>query len=184
MSRIGRQPVMLGEAVTATAKGRSLEVSGPLGKLAIEVPVPIEVKVDKDEKRLVVSRPNDEKRSRALHGLVRALAANMVTGVSQGFTKKLEIVGVGHNAKAQGEKLVLNVGYSNPTEVAIPEGITVETPGPLEIVISGMDKQKVGQFAAEVRGVRPPEPYKGKGIRYADEQVRRKQGKAFVSGGT
>lgn len=184
MSRIGRQPVMLGEAVTAIAKGSSLEVSGPLGKLVIEVPVPIEVEVEEAEKRLVVRRPNNQKRNRALHGLVRALAANMVTGVSEGFTKKLAVVGVGYNAKAQGKRLVLNVGYSNPVEVAIPEGIAVETPGPLEIAISGIDKQKVGQFAAEVRGVRPPEPYKGKGIRYADEQIRRKQGKAFVSGGS
>lgn len=183
MSRIGRQPVILVDGVAAQAKGGSLEVSGPRGTLVMDVPVPIEVTVDEAEKRLVVSRPNDEKRNRALHGLVRALAANMVKGVTDGFTKKLAIVGVGYNAKVQGKSLTLNVGYSNPVEMAIPDGIAVETPAPIEIAISGTDKQKVGQFAAEVRGVRPPEPYKGKGIRYADEQVRRKQGKAFVSGG-
>ena len=183
MSRIGRLPVKMGEKVEATYSDRTLEVSGPLGNLALQVPLPIDVDIDKRDRRIVIRRADDQKRSRALHGLVRALAANMVAGVTEGFQKKLLIVGVGYNAKVQGDKLVVNVGYSNPVEMRVPEGLTVNCPGLLEIEIKGVDKQRVGQFAAEVRRVRPPEPYKGKGIRYADEYVRRKQGKAFVSGG-
>ena len=183
MSRIGRLPVAMGDRVKATYSGRTLEVSGPLGTLTFEVPPPIDVAIDDDERRIQVTRPNDEKPSRALHGLVRALTFNMVKGVSDGFERRLEIVGVGYNCKAPGEQLVLNVGYSHPVHMAVPEGLSVECPGPLEIVIKGVDKQRVGQFAAEVRDVRPPEPYKGKGIRYAGEHVRRKKGKAFVSGG-
>ncbi|MFH0963282.1 MAG: 50S ribosomal protein L6 [Planctomycetota bacterium] len=182
MSRIGRKPVEMGEKVKASVSARVLEVSGPLGKLTLPVPDPIRVEVDDGARRITVHRLDDEKRNRALHGLVRALAANMVLGVSKGFTKKLEIVGVGYNAKVQGKKLAVNVGFSHAVEMPVPEGLKVECPSPTEIIITGADKQLVGQFACEVRAVRPPEPYKGKGIRYAGETVRRKQGKAFVSG--
>ena len=183
MSRIGRLPIPLDDKVKVACAGGVLEVSGPLGRLSLDVPSPIEVRVDESVRRITVDRPNDQKRNRALHGTVRALALNMVKGVTDGFEKKLQIVGVGYSARVQGEKLVLNVGYSLPVEVEIPEDLSVNCPGPTEIEIKGIDKQRVGQFAAEIRRVRPPEPYKGKGIRYVDEHVRRKQGKAFVSGG-
>jgi large subunit ribosomal protein L6 len=127
---------------------------------------------------LTVERPDDSKENRALHGLTRSLLHNMVVGVSEGFKKELEVNGVGYRAAAQGKTLTLTVGYSHPVEMAVPDGLTVETPTPNKIIVSGADNQKVGQFAAEVREKRPPEPYKGKGIKYADEHIRRKEGKA------
>ena len=135
-----------------------------------------------DEGVITVTRPNDEKENRSLHGLTRTLIANMVEGVANGYTKNLEIVGIGYRANLQGKDLVLSVGYSHTVTIAAPEGITITVPAPNQIVVSGADKQKVGQLAAEIRGVRPPEPYKGKGIRYADEHVRRKEGKAGKGG--
>lgn len=182
MSRVGRQPIVIADKVKASCGSSALEVSGPLGTLKMEVPGAITVEVDEEAREIRVRRQDDAKLSRSLHGLVRALAANMVMGVSEGFQKRLSIVGVGYNAKVQGKELVLSVGHSHPVNMSVPEGLKVECPTATEIVISGADKQQVGQFASEVRRVRPPEPYKGKGIRYLDEQVRRKQGKAFASG--
>lgn len=181
MSRIGKQPVSLPGGVSAAVKSGTVEVKGPKGTLALGLRPEVDVAVDGNN--LVVSRSGKgaERQSRAFHGMTRALLNNMVTGVSKGFEKKLEIVGVGWNAQAQGRKLVLNVGYCHPVEIALPEGIDAETPNPTSITITGADKQAVGQIAAVVRKQRPPEPYKGKGIRYLGEQVRRKAGKTFGS---
>ena len=177
MSRIGRLPVPLPSGVDVQVKDDRVVVKGPNGELAQEITRGFEIAVEGSE--LKVSRPSDSKEHRALHGLYRALINNMVTGVTKGFERELEIEGVGYNAKAEGpRKLVLNIGFCHAVNMEPPEGVTVETPKPTSIVIKGADKQKVGQFAAEVRRVRPPEPYKGKGIRYKGEYVRRKAGKA------
>ena len=154
-----------------------INVKGPKGELARDIPGDITVRQDGDV--LVVTRPDDERRNRALHGLVRALVNNMVVGVTEGFRKELEIVGVGYRAVARGPSaLELALGFSHPVSVAAPEGISFEVPSPNRIVVSGIDKEKVGQVAADIRGWRKPEPYKGKGVRYANEYVRRKAGKA------
>ncbi len=154
-----------------------MRVKGPKGELAIDVVG--EVTVERDGDTIVVTRANDERRNRALHGLTRTLVSNMVTGVSQGFTKELDIVGVGYRAAAQGsQRLEILVGYSHPVVVNAPEGITFEVPSPTKIAVKGCDKQLVGQVAADIRKIRKPEPYKGKGIRYTDEVVRRKAGKS------
>jgi large subunit ribosomal protein L6 len=160
-----------------------VRIEGPKGKL--ELPYHRNMTVQHDEAKKVVSitRPDDERLNRALHGLTRSLIANMVEGVTKGFEKRLKIEGIGYQARMDKKKLVLTVGYANAVEKAPPDGVTVELPDPTTIVIRGADKQKVGQFAAEVRRVRKPEPYKGKGIRYENEQVRRKEGKSFASGG-
>ena len=175
MSRIGRKPITIPNGVTVTVDGSTVKVKGPKGELARTFEPSMKVRVENNE--VLVERPNDDKRERALHGLTRALIANMVTGVTDGFKKTLEIVGVGYRAEKKGKNLVVSVGYSHPVNYPEPAGITLTTPAPTTIVVEGVDKQKVGQVAAELREFRPPEPYKGKGIRYQGEQVRRKAGK-------
>ena len=177
MSRIGKLAIAIPAGVTITVSPDNLvTVKGPKGELQQQVNPNIIVTVEEGVCR--VTRPNDEKENRAMHGLYRSLINNMVVGVSEGFSKELEINGIGYRAAKQGKDLVLNIGYSH--QVIMPEidGITIDVPAPNKIIISGPDKQKVGQFAAEVRGKRPPEPYKGKGIKYIDEVIRRKEGKA------
>ena len=175
MSRIGKKPVPVPQGVTVAVDGTTVTVKGPKGELSRSFADGMKIRVDNDE--VVIERPSEEKNVRALHGLTRALIANMVQGVTEGFKKTLEIIGVGYRAEKKGKNLVVNVGYSHPVEYPEPAGITLTTPAPTVIVIEGIDKQKVGQVAAELREFRPPEPYKGKGIRYQGEQVRRKAGK-------
>ncbi|MCG3181101.1 MAG: 50S ribosomal protein L6 [Phycisphaerae bacterium] len=182
MSRIGNKPVPVPSGVTVKVAGASVSVKGPKGELATAVPQGVSVAFDEAKRVLVVTRASDAKKHKALHGLVRALLANNVHGVTVGYTKGLEIVGVGYNARVQGNKLLLTVGFANVVERVIPVGVKVELPQPTKIVISGPDKQAVGHFATDVRKVRPPEPYKGKGIRFDGEVVRRKPGKAFAGG--
>jgi len=180
MSRIGKMPIVIPAGVDVTIDGSTVTVKGPKGTLTRTVCNTITVAKDGDT--IVVTRPNDSKMNRSLHGLTRTLIANMVTGVNSGYSKELEINGVGYRATKEGKNLVLNIGYSHQVIVPEIDGITIEVPAPNKIVISGPDKQKVGQFAAEVREKRPPEPYKGKGIKYADEVIRRKEGKAGKGG--
>ena len=180
MSRIGRLPITVPAGVDVTIDGNNVTVKGAKGTLTGTFNSNITVALDGGV--VTVTRPNDQKENRALHGLTRTLIANMVEGVSNGFKKELEIVGIGYRCALQGKDLVLNVGYSHQVVMTPPEGVTLEVPAPNKIIVNGYDKQKVGQFAAEVRGVRPPEPYKGKGIRYVDEVVRRKEGKAGKGG--
>jgi len=168
-------PVEVPKGVDVALKGRTFTAKGPKGNLSLEVHPEIEVKVEGAV--VEVHRPSDRPRHKALHGLVRSLVANMVTGVSEGFSKTLEIVGVGYRADVEGKGLKIQVGYSHPIDYPAPEGVTLECPNQTTIVVSGADKQAVGQAAAEIRSFRPPEPYKGKGIRYQGEQVRRKAGK-------
>jgi large subunit ribosomal protein L6 len=175
MSRIGKKPVPLPKGVDFSINGNTVKVKGPKGELTHEVTPSMKVRVENNE--ILIERPSDDKNERALHGLTRALIANMVVGVTEGFKKTLEIVGVGYKAEKKGKKLVVTVGYSHPVEYPEPAGITLSTPAPTTIVIEGIDKQQVGQVAAELRQFRKPEPYKGKGIRYQGEQVRRKAGK-------
>ena len=179
MSRIGKQPVPLPASVKASFDGGALSVEGGGKTLSQSIDSRITCEIDDGAREIRFSRSSDETESRALHGLYRALAANMVKGVSDGFEKRLSIVGVGYNAKIQGNTLVLQIGFCHPVEVPVPQGLTVEAPAPTSIVVKGADKQQVGQLAAEIRRVRPPEPYKGKGIRYENEEVRRKQGKSL-----
>ena len=177
MSRIGRAPIAVPGGVQITIEGPRVTVKGPQGTLAREVPAPITLR--QDDGTLLVERPDDERRNRALHGLTRSLVNNMVTGVSTGFTKELEIVGVGYRAIAQGPgRIELALGFSHPVHVDAPEGITFEVPVPTRIIVKGIDKELVGQVAANIRKIRKPEPYKGKGVRYAGEYVQRKAGKA------
>ena len=175
MSRVGRKPVEIPAGVTVTLNGNTVTVKGPKGELTRTFHSDIEIKVE--DNIVVVSRPTDEKLHRSLHGTTRAIIANMVEGVSKGFERNLELIGVGYRAQKQGKKLVLNVGYSHPVEIEPEEGIEIEVPANTKISIKGTDKERVGALAANIRDVRPPEPYKGKGIRYAGEQVRRKEGK-------
>ena len=175
MSRIGNKPVSIPDKVTVAIDGSTVTVKGPKGEL-VETFRP-EMTIRLQDGKVTVERPSDGKAHKALHGLTRALIANMVQGVTSGYRKALEIVGVGYRAEKNGKNLVLNVGYSHPVQYAEPQGITISTTAPTVVVIEGLDKQKVGQVAAEIRSVRPPEPYKGKGIRYQGEQVRRKAGK-------
>ena len=176
MSRIGKMPVAVPAGVEVTiADGNLVTVKGPKGTLTQQLEPSMTIRQEGAE--LLVSRPNDEKENRALHGLTRALMHSMVVGVTEGYMKSLEINGVGYRAAKEGNKLILTIGYSHPVEVSEIPGITIEVPQPNQIVISGCDKQMVGQFAAEVREKRPPEPYKGKGIKYTDEVIRRKVGK-------
>jgi large subunit ribosomal protein L6 len=175
MSRIGRQPIELPSGVSVSISPGRVMVNGPLGELSQEVPQ--RMKVEQQDGSVVVSRPTDRGDDRALHGLTRSLIANMVQGVTGGFEKRLEIQGVGYRASLRGTDLELNVGYSHSVVLKAPDGITFEVPTPTEVLVKGIDKQQVGQTAAEVRKVRPPEPYKGKGIRYEGEYVRRKVGK-------
>ena len=180
MSRIGRLPITVPAGVDVTIDGSNVTVKGAKGTLTGTFDSNMTITLDGGV--ITVTRPNDQKENRALHGLTRTLIANMVEGVSNGFKKELEIVGIGYRCALQGKDLVLNVGYSHQVVMTPPEGVTVEGPAPNKIIVNGYDKQKVGQFAAEVRGVRPPEPYKGKGIKYVDEVVRRKEGKAGKGG--
>lgn len=168
-------PVEVPKGVDVALEGRTFSAKGPKGTLSLEIHPEIEVKVE--EALVVVRRPSDQPRHKALHGLVRSLVANMVTGVSEGFSKTLEIVGVGYRADPTERGLKILVGYSHPIDYPAPDGVTLVCPNQTTIVVSGADKQKVGQAAAEIRSFRPPEPYKGKGIRYQGEQVRRKAGK-------
>jgi large subunit ribosomal protein L6 len=176
MSRIGRQPIELpaGVAISLSPGGRVM-VNGPLGELSQQVPA--RMQIEQEDGTVVVKRPTERGEDRALHGLTRTLIANMVEGVTNGFQKRLEIQGVGYRAALRGTDLELNVGFSHPVVLKAPQGITFEVPTPTEVIVKGIDKQQVGQLAAEVRKVRPPEPYKGKGIRYEGEYVRRKVGK-------
>jgi large subunit ribosomal protein L6 len=183
MSRIGKQPVPVPGGVKVQLADGKIRVEGPKGKLEISPHPNMKVRLDDGGKTIRVERPDDERQNRALHGLTRSLIANMVQGVTKGYEKKLKIEGIGYQARLDKKKLVLTVGYANSVEMMPPEGVTVEVPEQTTIIIKGADKQKVGQFAAEVRRVRKPEPYKGKGIRYENEQVRRKEGKSFTSGG-
>jgi large subunit ribosomal protein L6 len=177
MSRIGRAPIPVPSGVDVTLDGRRVTVKGPQGTLARELPPDITVR--QEDGVLLVERPDDERTHRALHGLTRSLVNNMVVGVTQGFTKELEIVGVGYRAAAAGPTaLDLALGFSHPVRVEAPEGITFEVPAPTRITVKGIDKEVVGQVAANIRKLRKPEPYKGKGVRYAGEVVRRKAGKA------
>ncbi len=177
MSRIGKQPITIPSGVEVSISGQHVAVKGPKGTLELDAPGEIEIASEGDQ--VVITRPDDERRNRALHGLTRSLVNNMVVGVSEGFVRELEIVGVGYRATAQGpSKLELQVGYSHSVPVDAPEGITLEVPSPNRIIVRGADKQLVGQVAANIRKVRKPEPYKGKGIRYSDERVLRKAGKS------
>lgn len=180
MSRIGRKPIVLPAGVDFKVEGNTVTVKGPKGTLTQKFNPIIHVEVKDNE--VLVTRPDDEKESRSLHGLTRTLLNNMVIGVTEGYKKELEVNGVGYRVQKQGKKLVMNLGYSHQVMVEEIPGITIEAPGPNQIIISGADKQLVGQFAAEVREKRPPEPYKGKGIKYADEHIRRKEGKAGGKG--
>ena len=176
MSRIGKLPVSIPGGVTITVgDGNVVTVKGPKGTLTEQLSP--EMKIEQQDGVMHVTRPSDDKRHRALHGLTRSLLHNMVVGTTDGFVKNLEIVGVGYRAQVNGKKLVLNVGYSHPVEIDPPENIAFECPTPNKIVVKGIDKQAVGQIAADIRAVRSPEPYKGKGIRYENEHVRRKEGK-------
>lgn len=180
MSRIGKQPVVLPAGVKADVKDGTIRVEGPLGKISLDF-VP-EVDVALKDGRLLVTRTTSTRQARACHGLMRALLANAVHGVKEGYKKNLDIVGVGYNAKLDGKTVVLSMGFANLIRKPIPEGLTVEIPNPTRIVVKGADRQLVGQFAAEIRKVRPPEPYNGKGIKYDIEVIKRKAGKAFVGG--
>jgi large subunit ribosomal protein L6 len=176
MSRIGKKPVGIPQGVKIDIQNAVFSVQGPLGKLDYTVPDGISVEVQ--ESNIVVTRATEQKRHRALHGLVRSLVNNMVTGVSTGFSKSLEIVGIGYRATKEGSNVLnLAVGYSHPVKFPVPEGITIEVEGQNKVIVKGIDKQQVGQVAANIRKVRKPEPYKGKGIRYSDEVVRKKVGK-------
>ncbi len=182
MSRIGRKPVPMPANVKVSIADSTIQVEGPKGKLSFHYRSEIDVKVDEAGRQVLVSRGDDERQSRALHGLTRSLIANMVEGVTSGYSKKLEIVGVGYQAQLKAANTVaLQVGFANQIVLEAPPGVSVVVPDATHITISGTDKQAVGQFAAVVRKVRPPEPYKGKGIRYEGEVVRRKAGKAFGS---
>ena len=175
MSRIGRKPIDLPAGVMVAISHGRVQVNGPLGELSQVVPT--RMQIEKSDEEIVVKRPTERGEDRALHGLTRTLIANMVEGVTKGFEKHLEIQGVGYRAQLKGSDLELAVGFSHPITVKPRDGITFDVPTPTQIVVKGIDKQMVGQTAAEIRKVRPPEPYKGKGIRYVDEQVRRKVGK-------
>lgn len=180
MSRIGRMPIPVPSGVTVKIDGNVVSVKGPKGELCREIPQAITV--EQNEGVLNVTRPSDAKEHRSLHGLTRTLIANMVIGVTQGFTKTLEIAGVGYRAAKSGSKLALTLGFSHPVEVEPPKGITIDVPAPTKIIVSGIDKEAVGELAAKIRSFREPEPYKGKGVKYEGEVVRRKVGKAGGKG--
>ena len=176
MSRIGNKPINVPAGVEVKLDGTHLSVKGPKGILERELHKNMKVTIDGNV--ITVERPNDDKENRSLHGLTRTLINNMITGVTEEFTRKLEVNGVGYRAQKQGKKLVLTLGYSHPVEMQEPDGITFDVPNPNEIIVRGIDKEKVGQTAAVIRTKRPPEVYRGKGIKYAEEVIRRKEGKA------
>jgi large subunit ribosomal protein L6 len=191
MSRIGKQPVIIPQGVKVEQKGQNVKVTGPLGSLQMDCHPQIKVKFDVSAGQILIENEHPEIRlNKQLHGTMRALVANMVSGVSKGFEKKMEMYGTGYNIKEQGGRLVLQIGFCHPVNIAVPKGIKIKidvaaTRGndvPAKFTLSGIDKRLLGQFAADIRKIRPPEPYKGKGIRYAGEFVRRKVGKAFASG--
>lgn len=175
MSRIGNKPVVIPAGVTVDLKDNTVTVKGPKGELTYTFNR--NISLEQREGEVVFTRPDDSKENKTIHGTTRAVFNNMVVGVTDGFQKELELIGVGYRAQLQGKKLVLNVGYSHPVEFTPEEGIEIEVPSNTKVIVKGYDKQKVGELAANIRGVRPPEPYKGKGIRYVDEFVRRKEGK-------
>ncbi|NMD43329.1 MAG: 50S ribosomal protein L6 [Firmicutes bacterium] len=176
MSRIGKKPIAVPDRVQVEIDNGNITVTGPLGRLSRKIPDPITV--EREEGQLTVKRASDSVTDRSLHGLTRTLIQNMITGVTEGFSRTLELVGVGYRANLQGKKLTINIGFSHPVVFEAEENMELEVPSPTQIVVKGIDKQQVGNFAAVIRKVHPPEPYKGKGIRYAGEQVRRKVGKA------
>jgi large subunit ribosomal protein L6 len=180
MSRVGRQPIKLPSGVKANLAGATLSVEGPKGKLSMEVRP--EVTIEIKDGTIDVQRKNESKFAKAMHGTTRSLISNMVDGVTKGFQKTLDIVGVGWQGKVQGRKLVLQLGYCHTVDMEMPEGVTAALPNPQRIEVTGIDKQAVGEFAARIRAARKPEPYKGKGVRYHDERVIRKAGKSFVGG--
>jgi large subunit ribosomal protein L6 len=181
VSRVGKKPIQIAGSVKVELSDRTVKVKGPKGELTAEVHP--EISVDVKDNQVFVSRPSDGKEHRALHGLWRALIANMIRGVQEGYLAKLELVGVGYRVEMKGKSLQLNVGYSHPILFVPPAGITIEAPVPTNIVVRGIDKQLVGQVAAKIRSFRPPEPYKGKGIKYEGEYIRRKAGKAAAAAG-
>lgn len=178
MSRIGKKPVTVPKDVKLAIDQGGVSIQGPKGTL--EFKIPSGVAVESKDNQILVKRHNDEKKTKSLHGLVRSVISNMVKGVTEGYSKELEVVGVGFRAQAQGSNLVLNLGFSHPVHFPVPEGIKIETPKQTQIIVKGIDKEKVGQTAALIRAVFPPEPYKGKGIRYLNEFVKRKVGKAVT----
>jgi large subunit ribosomal protein L6 len=183
MSRIGKKPVAVPDGVDVNVSGGAIKIKGKHGELSWKFHSAMKVGYDSSSRQIEVTRPNDSRQNRALHGLTRSLINNMVQGVTTPFEKRLEIQGVGYNATLDGKTLILQVGFANAIRLPIPPSVTCELPDNTHIVLKSADRQAVGQFAANVRGVRPPEPYKGKGIRYQGEYVRRKAGKAFASGG-
>ncbi len=178
MSRVGRMPIAIPAQVKIQIQGDTVSLEGPKGKLSHRVPS--ELKLEQEEDRLRVTRSSDEKRVKSLHGLHRTLVENMVRGVAEGFSKELELIGVGYRTQVSGSKLEMFVGFTHPVSFSIPPGITIETPKPTQVIVRGADKVLVGQVAARLRAFAPPEPYKGKGIRYAGEVIRRKAGKAVA----
>ncbi len=175
MSRIGEKPIEIPKAVKVEVSKQTITASGTKGKQALNIPAPITAKLDKD--KLIISRPNDTKINKSLHGLSRSLAFNLITGVEKGFVKELEVIGVGFRVQVQGKTLVMQLGFSHPVNFPIPDDIKIQVGKQNRMTIEGIDKARVGQIAAEIRHILPPEPYKGKGIRYVDEKVRRKVGK-------
>jgi large subunit ribosomal protein L6 len=182
MSRIGKMPVPVPADVTVAVKGEQISVKGPHGELSMEIPDKVRVAYDDQAREVLITRPDDERNTRAFHGLIRALINNMVVGVKTPFEKRLEIQGTGYQATLANKVLKLQVGYANTIELPLPDKVICEVPAPTQIIVRSVDKHAVGQFAANIRRVRPPEPYKGKGIRYVGEQVRRKEGKAAAGG--
>ncbi|MGQ9557141.1 MAG: 50S ribosomal protein L6 [Desulfurispora sp.] len=180
MSRIGKQPIALPTGVTVTVEGNLVKVKGPKGQL--ERQVHPDMIIEQEEGRLLVKRPSDSNLHKSLHGLTRTLINNMVVGVTKGYEKGLELVGVGYRAQKQGSKVVISIGYSHPVEVEPPAGIELDVPAPTKIIVKGMDKEQVGAIAANIRSIREPEPYKGKGIKYEGEKIRRKAGKTGGKG--
>ncbi|QKG85582.1 50S ribosomal protein L6 [Kroppenstedtia pulmonis] len=175
MSRIGKKPITIPKGVEVKVDGDTISVKGPKGSLSRNLDTEMMVKVEENE--IIVERPSDHRKHRAMHGTVRSLVANMVEGVTNGYSKTLELVGVGYRAQKKGSNIVLNVGYSHPVEVNPIDGVELEVPSQTQIVVKGIDKEKVGAQAANIRSIREPEPYKGKGIKYSDERIRRKEGK-------
>lgn len=182
MSRIGKKPISIPDGVKVSVSGPTVKAEGPKGAMACTVPANIKVTVDAGKKQLRLECNYQLAQDRMNHGLHRSIVNNMVTGVSKGYEKKLEINGTGYNAKAQGKELIINIGLSHPVKINVPDGIKIEIPNPNNVVVQGVDRELVGQFAAKVRFIRPAEPYNLKGIKYADEVIRRKAGKTFVTG--